>query len=469
MRAVIGASLLAGLVLFTSAVGAAAPTGPASTRSYAITHVTIMDVERGVSIPGQTVLIQGDRIQRIGPAAAVRVPASAQIVDGRGLFLMPGLVDAHVHLLDPTVFGRVMLANGVLLVRDMGMPNEFILKLRDQFNRGEILGPEMVATGTVLDGYPPIIPANSIGLRTPAEGRAAVRAQAKAGADEIKVYSRLDKQVFLAILDEAGKLGLKVVGHVPDSIYIEDAAAAGLSSAEHFFGFEKAIAKLLGDPVKLTFSGMGSDARYLQRLDEVDPAQLRSLYQRIRASGMAVCPTVITFKTGTDIQTFKQGDFRGSEYISSQVQDMWRSQWSQQSNLPSYMWRNWARMVRGLNEAGVPLMTGTDLLVPGILPGVAVHEEMAIWQDAGIPPADVLRGATIVPAQFMGLGNRLGSIREGKTASMVLTQADPLEDVRNAQQIEGVFLRGQYFNHAALDRLLDEAKDLTQSSKPGSK
>jgi imidazolonepropionase-like amidohydrolase len=148
---------------------------------------------------------------------------------------------------------------------------------------------------------------------------------------------------------------------------------------------------------------------------------------------------------------------------------MWRSQWSQQDNLPSYLWRNWARMVRGLNEAGVPLMTGSDLLVPGILPGVAIHEEMAIWQEAGIPPADVLRGATIVPAQFMGLGDQLGSIHEGKTASMVLVRADPLKDVQNAQQIDGVFLRGRYFSRAALDRLLDEAKDLARPSSPGSK
>lgn len=464
MRAIIGASLLAGFVLFSSSVGLAWPAAATSTRGLAITDVTIIDVERGASIAGQTVLIQGDRIQRIGPIAAVRVPAGAQVVDGRGLFVIPGLVDAHVHFLDPAVFGRVMLANGVLLVRDMGMPNTFILELRDQLNRGDAPGPEMVATGTVLDGEPPIIPANSIGLKTPAEGRAAVRNQAKAGADEIKVYSRLGKQVFLAILDEADKLGLKVVGHVPDSIYIEDAAAAGLSSSEHFFGFEKAIAGLLGDPVKLTFTGMGADARYLQRLDEVDPAQLRDLYERIRASGMAVCPTVVTFKAFTNVRAFQRWDFPGSEYISPQVRDMWRSQWSQQDDLSDYVWQNWARMVRGLNDAGVPLMVGTDLLVPGILPGVAVHEEMAIWQEAGIPPADVLRGATIVPAQFMGLGGRLGSIREGKTASLVLVRADPLEDVRNAQHIEGVFLRGVYYNRAALEQLLDEARHL---ARPG--
>ena len=107
-------------------------------------------------------------------------------------------------------------------------------------------------------------------------------------------------------------------------------------------------------------------------------------------------------------------------------------------------------------------MVGTDLMVPGIIPGYAVHEEMRIWQEAGIPPADILRSATIVPAQFMELDNRLGSITEGKTASMVLVHGNPLEDIRNAQQIESVFLRGQYFSREDLDRMLEEAKGLVQ-------
>ena len=107
-------------------------------------------------------------------------------------------------------------------------------------------------------------------------------------------------------------------------------------------------------------------------------------------------------------------------------------------------------------------MVGTDLMCPGLIPGYSVHEEMAIWQEAGIPPADILRSATIVPVQFMGLGDRLGTIAVGKIASMVLVRANPLDDIRNAQQIDGVFLRGQYLSREDLDRLLAEAKQLAQ-------
>jgi imidazolonepropionase-like amidohydrolase len=326
----------------------------------------------------------GERIEKIGAHGKIAIPTGARIIDGHGLYLMPGLVDAHVHYVDALVFGRLMIANGVLLVRDTGMKTETILRLRDSLNRGALLGPEMVATGTDLDGSPPIILIISIGLKTPEEGRQAVRRQAEAGVDMIKVYSRLDKEVFLAILNEAQMQGLKVIGHVPDSITIEDAAAAGLSSSEHFFGFEKALARLLGEPGKLVYAGMGSEAGLFERFDEVDQEALQTFYRRIRDSGMAVCPTVVTFKTGTRFQEIQSGSYPHPEYISQKVLDVWNSLWPDQDDLPDFIWQNWAKMVRGLNEVGVPLMVGTDLSVPGILPGYSVHEEMVIWQEAGI-------------------------------------------------------------------------------------
>jgi imidazolonepropionase-like amidohydrolase len=278
----------------------------------------------------------------------------------------------------------------------------------------------------------------------------------------IKVYSRLTRDEFLAILDEAKALGLKVVGHVPETVSIEDAAAAGLACSEHFFGFEQVMGRLLGGPVRSTYAGMGADAGYLLRLGEVDPQALQEVFGRLRNSGLTVCPTVVTFKVGVQTAQFQSGDFPQSEYVSPTLLEMWRSLWAGQSNLAEYVWQNWAKMVFALNEAGVRLMAGTDLSVPGVIPGFSLHDELAIWQDAGIPAADVLRSATLVPAQFMGLGDRLGSLTEGKTASMVLLHANPLEDVGNARDIEAVFLRGRYFDRSALDRMLEEARERVQ-------
>ena len=210
--------IVSGVIVATLYLTACTPVqAPVSTSDQAITGVAVVDVEKGIVLPDQTVIIADGLIQAVGPRAGLSAPKRANVIDGRGLYLMPGLVDAHVHYLEAPIFGRVMIANGVLLVRDMGMPNDYILKLRDELNRGETLGPEMVATGTVLDGDPPLIPSISMGVKTPEEGRAAVRQQAAAGVDMLKVYNLLDKDVFLAIVDEARKIGLKVAGRPPGS------------------------------------------------------------------------------------------------------------------------------------------------------------------------------------------------------------------------------------------------------------
>ncbi len=129
-------------------------------------------------------------------------------------------------------------------------------------------------------------------------------------------------------------MGLKVVGHVPDSIYLEDAAMAGLQSIEHFFGFEKVIAKQLGDPVKLTFSGMGSGCGYLLRLSEVDPGTMQGVYQRLRASGVTIDPTVVTFKNWPNVDSTRSQEFAAGEYISQNLVSMWKSQWAGQTEFP---------------------------------------------------------------------------------------------------------------------------------------
>ena len=433
---------------------------------YAITHVSVVDVENGVVIPMQTVIVADGRIAQIGESEEINIPLRSNVIDGSGLYLMPGLVDAHVHYFDAPTFGRLLIVNGILLVRDMGMPNDYILSLRDAINQGVTLGPEMITTGFILDGDPPLIPQISLGIKSPEDARLVVSRQVDAGVDMIKVYSTLDRDVFLAILDEAQKHGIKVVGHVQDSIYIEDAAEAGLDSMEHWFGFEKVIAKLLGDPIKLTYSGMGSQADYLTRLDEVDPSALQEVYRRLRDSGLTVVPTVVTYRNYPDLDAVDFGYIEGYEYLTPAVIAYWNAHMAGQDKMDQAVWQNWAEIVKGLNQAGVPLMVGTDLMVPGIIPGYAVHDEMLIWQEVGIPAVDILRSATLIPAQFMGLGHRLGSIHEGKTASMVLVRGNPLDDIRNTQEIDSVFFRGKYLSREDLDTLLLEAKDLAQNVTP---
>jgi len=437
-----------------------------STTHYVITNVNVVDVKKGAVIPDRSVVIVGDKIEKI-TGKKVKLKKTAMIIEGKGLYLIPGLVDAHVHFLDPATFGPLCIAYGVVLVRDLGNTTSQAVSLREKLEKGEILGPEMMITGRILDGVPPFIPPVSTGIATPDQGRAAVQKLASAGVDQIKVYSGLERDVFLAIIDEANKIGLKTVGHIPETVFIEEAAQAGQKSCEHMFGLGKIIAKLLGESLNLERGGMGTDVGYFSRQDEVDQKELKTVLGRIRDHGMVVCPTIGVIKQGIHFPEIFNGEFPMAEFVSPQVKriwKMWESSQSDPEDLKKYQ-ASMMRFLKKLCDLDFTLITGTDLLFPGLVAGYSLHREMMIWQEAGISPADILRSATINPVEFMGLENRLGSVEEGKAASMVLVRDNPLKDIRNAEKIESVFLRGRYFEREDLDDLLKQVKDLCRSNK----
>jgi imidazolonepropionase-like amidohydrolase len=434
---------------------------PFSGKSECVNHVTIIDVEEGRLLPDRTVLVEGERIEKIFNSE-IGTPEGLLQIDGSGLYLMPGLVDAHVHFFDPPTFGPMMIAFGVTSIRDMGNPTAGALAIRDKLQEGKILGPEMFTTGSVLDGYPPFIPPISIACKTVEQGREAVRKQAAAGVNQIKVYSGLEREVFFAIADEAKRLGLKVVGHVPEAVYIEEAAVNGQQSCEHLFGFGNVIAKLLGERVMLRRGGIGEDVPYFLRLPEVNEGKLREALEKIRSHGMAVCPTLNVFKCQTRLKDILAGEYPTLEYASPLIRGIWNQVWgrSAQDGEMTKILPLMQRFVKILHDAHVTLLVGTDLLFPGVIPGYSIHEEMVLWQEAGVPSSDILRSATTVSTRFLGLDHRLGRITEGNTASMVLVRENPLEDIKNAGKIEGVFLRGRFFNRNELDRLMQETRNL---------
>jgi imidazolonepropionase-like amidohydrolase len=424
----------------------------------------VLDIEQGKFKPDQTIIIEGERIQRILPVLPAPIPDNTELIDGNGLYVIPGLIDAHVHYFDLATFGQMMIAHGILAVRDMGNMNEQVLPTRDGLNQGNLLGPEMVVVGNILDGNPPNIPPISVICKTPEEGRAAVRQQIEAGVNQVKVYSRLEKDVYLAILDEAHKKGYKVAGHVPEGVYIEEAVEAGQDCLEHLFGFEKVIGKLLDGPITLATGGMIPDSHYWPRLPEVQ-REFSAVLKRICDLGAIFCPTNVTFRNMSRRGELEAGTHPMSEYMTPLVRGMWASLWPASPTETEHLALIWPYMLQAtrlLYEAGARLIVGTDLLVPGVIPGYSVHEEMELWQEAGVPPADILRSATLIPAQFLGLGERMGSIEVGKIASMVLLRGNPLEDIRNTQKIQGVFQRGKFFSRADLDQFLAEVKELAQ-------
>ena len=434
--------------------------------SYAITNVSVVDVDKGCILENKTMIIKAGIIQKITSNATKKELSGLTTINGTNLFVIPGLFDSHIHFLDPETFGPMLISYGVLFVREMGNVTEVAINQRNLLNSGKLLGPEMITTGAYLDGNPPFIPQISLVCNTPDEGRNMVKQQIKAGVDQIKTYSRLDNDVFYAIVDECKKNNIKAVGHVPETVYIEDAAKAGLSSSEHLFGFGNVIAKVLNEPMRLKGGGMGADQEYFLRYPEVNKEKLQFELKKISTYGMAVCPTMIDWKCGTNLNEIFNRTYPMLDYISPMVWGMWQQLWgSQIGNVPVFtqFYPNYLSFLKDLYDAKFTLLIGTDLLFAGVIPGYSVHEEMAIWQDAGIPTIDILRSATITPAKFIGVDKSLGTIEEGKKASFVILRDNPLTDIRNTQKVEGVFLCGSYFDREKLDTLKMEVKEANEA------
>jgi len=438
-----------------SAIVMASSATQAATRTV-VRDVSVVDVVAGALIEGRDVVIEDGKIAAITPTGQVEFKDDTAVISGSRRFLMPGLFDSHVHYVSEETFGPLMIAHGVTFVRDMGTFTANILSLRDRLNRGESLGPEMIATGNIIDGDPPIWPFSEA-VDTPEEARAAVRKLAQAGVDQIKVYAKLSPETHRAAVEEAIAVGLKPVGHVPMSMRLEEALAAGQVGFEHLDGFDVLIAEAAGEPTELprTFrKGFSYWALY----PKVDKTKLSAIYERMRQAKVAICPTMVVFR-GMGRTTESNANDPWLEYVPGYLRNFWSgASYALAAEGARKMVPAMQQVVAELHKTGVTLLCGTDLANPYVFAGISLHEEMALFQEAGIPPADVLRSATITPANFLGVAKRLGTVEAGKTASLILLSANPLADVRNALKIEGVFLRGKHYDKAAVAKLLEDAK-----------
>jgi len=205
----------------------------------AITHVTVIDMTGAPPAPDQTVLIEKDKITALGPAGSISIPAGAQILDAHGKFLIPGLSDMHLHLTgagEPNGSQEFLLplliANGIISVRDMGGYLESLVPLRKEIEEGKRLGPRIVFAGPYLDGDPPAFQPAII-TKNRAQANDAVQSLKQRGVDFIKVQSNLSRDAYVAVAEIAKEQNISFVGHVPDRLTAWEAADAGQRSIEH--------------------------------------------------------------------------------------------------------------------------------------------------------------------------------------------------------------------------------------------
>lgn len=414
-----------------------APTSFAkSTRAFVDVAVLPMTAP-GAFLDRQTVIVRDGIIEQIGPSDIVVVPDDAERIDGTGRYLMPGLADMHVHTTNANDL-FLNLANGITLVRMM-WGTETALERRAEIDTEQILAPRYFTAGRGMDGSPPFWPETEI-VETALDGRQAVQRQHQAGYDFIKVYNRLNRAAYDAIIDEAATLGVPVIGHVPGAVDIEHALDSAHLGTEHLLGYARLV----------TASGANNWN------DVIDETRLEPAARRVRDSGTWTSPT-LTVLNRTQNDVARVTSSAGWRYISPDLRE-----WLAGPNTQPPAGRNpradanRKRMVSALHAAGAPLLLGTDTGVQYLIPGFSLHEELDHWIDAGLTPAEVLHVATSEAAGFLGLDGVIGTIEPGAEADLLLLAADPRADIAHVQQRIGVMLRGRWYAEEQLQNWLED-------------
>jgi len=443
----------------------------------ALKHITVIDMTGAPPRPNTTVVITGNRITAIGRAGRVRVPSGAQIIDAAGKFLIPGLWDMHAHFTETERSFPMFIANGVLGVRNMGGKPEDLFRWREEVANGKLLGPRILACGPIVDGSPIVAHGPAVSVGTAAEGRQMVDTLKQQGADFIKVYDGLSRDAYFAIVDEAKKQGFPVVGHVPLSVTTMEASDAGQKSIEHLGTILQGCSTIEDELRRLEAAPMpsGGDfseiprriaARGERMLDTYDEQKAKQLFARLVKNQTWQVPTLVTKRALTCIDDFDRNGDERLKYIP-QAEQKW---WSPKQNFllryrtPGYivyskrLFQKELDLVGAMHRAGVPLMTGTDLSIPYIFAGFSLHDELGLFVQAGLKPMEALQAATRNPAVFLGELSSQGTIERGKIANLVLLDANPLENIRNTQRIDGVVLDGRYLPKEALQKMLADVE-----------
>ena len=444
---------------------------PALAQDLAITDVYVVDVEAGVTVAGQTVVVTDGRITAVGSDAAL--PSGVEVVDGGGGYLLPGLIDMHAHLRHPAAPALVMpqlVAHGVTGVREMGSECEnpeqgpCISDLRawgEQIEAGERVGPRLLQLSSF-----PLNPPWDYEV-SEEQARGIVRELHGRGVDLIKTYYRLSPEAFGWVVDEANALGIYAAGHLPLAMTTAEAAAAGVRSVEH-------TRDLLFDcfPGSAAFR---SEARSQNpppdvlraMVEEHDPDTCAETFEAMVAYGTAYVPTHVTRRMDAfaDDPTFRDDPRRRT--LPTVVWDQWQADADRMVALdPSPEGRAMAKAFHELgleltgraHAAGVTVLLGTDGGDTYSFFGSSAHDELALLVEAGLTPAEALAAATLRPAEFMGIEADYGTVAVGKHADLVLLRADPLADVENVRQIEAVIVGGRLFDRSALDALMADVE-----------
>lgn len=434
----------------------------------AFIDVNVIPMDRERVLPHQTVVVRDGVIAEIGDVKRVRIPNGAQRIDATGKFLIPGLTDMHVHLFTDDEFPdelaedefKIMIAYGVTTIRLMiGTPEQLVLRAKSA--RQEILAPTIYAASPHLTGRKQ---PNAIVVTTEAEARVAVQKSKQDGYDYIKVTTFLKPEVYEAIVDEAKKQKIQVVGHADSrSVGLTRALKAG-QQIEHLDSYLEALL-----PESAPVKGSVSDI-YLynpknwESIDYLDENKIPEIARATVKANPYVVPTLHLFKftvgKGRSEESFlAQPDIR---FYPKKTVDLWMGVSKKYLSTAAPIEKREKyiairdKLVKAIYDAGGRVMAGSDTPEWLMLYGYTLHLEMIDLRDAGLSNYAALETATRNPAMFFGTLDKTGTIEKGKRADLVLLDANPLDDIANTQKRTGVMLKGKYYLQPEMNQWLDE-------------
>jgi imidazolonepropionase-like amidohydrolase len=359
-------------------------------------------------------------ITAVGKRGMIKVPANAEIVDATGMYLLPGLIDAHFHLDGIRKLPNDFLRNGITSLRD---PGEWI-EYYEEERAATYPIPRLFLTGPHLDMPPPAYPKNSFIVRDAAEAIKEVNTLADQGASAIKIYFRLTIGIMEKIVETAHKRGLPVTAHLEISD-ARDVITAGADGIEHITSFGISLSQPL------------EAERYRQSVLADNNARKKGRYEvwnKLNVNSKEA-EALITFLKKH--RTFVTPTLAAFEYRLSKGNN---------DTISSNGFKNMMTFLGKAQKAGVRVVVGSHSMVAYAERGCAYHQEMELLAESGMSTADIIVAATMENARFFRVDHRLGSIETGKLADLLLLHENPLTDIKAMRKINKVMLNGVWVN-----------------------
>ena len=460
------ALVVAALSLLGS-TAAAQNTAPAV---VAFVDVNVVPMDRERVLERQTVIVRDGRIAWIGPAANARVPAGALRVDGRGKYLMPGLAEMHAHIPGAQAPEQIVrdiftlyVANGITTIRGMlGAPNQ--LELRAKTASGELLGP------TIFVGAPSL---NGNSAADAATAARLVREHKAAGYDFLKLHPGIPRTSYDSIVAAARAAGITYAGHISQGVGLEHTLASRQSTIDHLDGYIEAAV-----PENIRARVLADESLFGELISSVDESRLRAFAGDTRKAGTWNVPTLFLWET---FFSPEQPDVMAKRAEMKYAPPQWVDNWSNQKRNrlqnasdagASARYLSLRRtLIKALADSGARLLMGTDSPQMFNVPGFSLHYEIALMQEAGLTPWQVLESGTRnvgeYAAQDLRLDGKFGTVSPGNRADLILLDANPLADARNVSKRAGVMVRGRWLPGSELDRMLAEIASRHAAARQG--